>query len=619
MADKYVSNFGADVNPGNNWNLPFATIQKGVDDCFATGGGTVHLAFGYYPELVVGKSGVNILGHRPAPGAQPIDFPDLSEIIDICENKPVLDGNSSGTVITLNNVNNVSIQNLNVIRGDSGNRNGGGIYLSGSDLSIKSCCIIGNKSNHKGGGAVVERDSSNIQFTDNLFWHNTSLDGGGGLSILNARNVKVTENNYFISNSSTGAGNAGGGGVSIRSSVDIVIDKAAFTANKCSYGGGGLFAIDCAGAQPAILVTNSRFWNNNSDHRGGGAGVTRQSWITFMECNFENNKAKVDGGGIGINNLGNDGQDSPAAHRTNKTYVHIENCKFEGNESKDDGGAIYVSSSSLGIIKNCSFIRNIADNNGGAIQCTYASAIDIFRSSFRGNISQLLNGGAISLRNADLSISDSSTFNGNVARAGSGGAIFVKTADIGRMYTSHLRGWGYVNRGGATVNVSNTTFEHNFGKNSGGGICLVANHYTLTLNLTECNFVRNRVQSSGSGGGVFAKGATTIIDESKFDSNQVFALGPNLRGGAIALADCPSTSITGGTIEHNRANFGGGLSLKLCPNPNISGITFNRNFLTGGLNGRGREIHTETCAGVTVAGLIAANNGSLNGGVTVIP
>lgn len=155
MADRYVATTGADTNPGTSWNVAFANVQKGIDDCAATGGGTVHVAHGYYAERVKGRTGVNLLGYGPVVGAPSIETPDFGEGVDTCPGKPILDGNGGGTVIAFNNVNSVRVENFNIVRGDADQNNtGGGIYILGRELHVKSCCLIANAADSHGGGAV---------------------------------------------------------------------------------------------------------------------------------------------------------------------------------------------------------------------------------------------------------------------------------------------------------------------------------------------------------------------------------------------------------------------------------------------------------------------------------
>ncbi|MCL4745171.1 MAG: hypothetical protein KJZ83_07130 [Burkholderiaceae bacterium] len=619
MADRYVSTTGADANPGNNWNVAFATVQKGIDDCAATGGGTVHVAHGYYAQRVTGKTGVNLKGYGPVAGAQPLELPSFGEGVDVCPGKPILDGTGGGTVIALANVNNVKVENFNIVRGDADQNNkGGGVYILGREIEVKACCLIANTADADGGGACVDTASATITFDDNLFWMNVADGGGGGLAIVSAKGVRVVNDNSFIDNRNTSGGNVGGGGVHVRESKEIVIDRASFTTNQSSYGGGGLFATDCSGGTPAVLVTNARFSANASDHRGGGAGMMRQSWVTFRACEFRANTAKVDGGAVSVNNLGNAGGHAPAAHRVAKTYVALENCTIAGNEARDDGGGLYVSSSSLGIVTDCSFTQNSCQNNGGAIQCTYASALDVTSSTFEHNLSRQGDGGAISLRNADLQVSGTSSFSHNVARRGRGGAVFTRTADIDAHYTVFLARWGYVARGGTTANISGANFANNFARNGGGGVGALGSHYTLATNLTQCTFENNRVQQAGPGGGVWGEGTALTVTASTFQNNQVFMPGQSARGGAVAAISCPSFTMTGGTVAHNRAFFGGGVAMLGCPNPAVTNVTFNMNFITVP-PGAGEEIHSQACAGVTANGLINANQGIVPGRVAVVP
>jgi predicted outer membrane repeat protein len=181
-----------------------------------------------------------------------------------------------------------------------------------------------------------------------------------------------------------------------------------------------------------------------------------------------------------------------------------------------------------------------------------------------------------------------------------------------------LRQWGFRARGGGTTSIDDASFSNNFARTGGGGFAALGDNYQLSANISNCQFNNNRVQNEGFGGGIYVHNVNTKLTGNDFDRNQVFLPGLNSRGGAVAGVSCPGFAMTGGTVAHNRANYGGGLALKSCANPTVSGITFNRNFITMP-PGTGEDIHTENCTGVTAGGLLNANQGSIPGRVVVVP
>jgi hypothetical protein len=109
MADRYVKNSGADGNPGTSWQMAFQTVQKGIDDCAGSGGGTVHVEHGYYSENLNMRSSVVLKGYGPQPGAPPVEAPELNEGAEICPGKPILDGTNSATVVSFAGIQNATI------------------------------------------------------------------------------------------------------------------------------------------------------------------------------------------------------------------------------------------------------------------------------------------------------------------------------------------------------------------------------------------------------------------------------------------------------------------------------------------------------------------------------
>ena len=219
--------------------------------------------------------------------------------------------------------------------------------------------------------------------------------------------------------------------------------------------------------------------------------------------------------------------------------------------------------------------------NPGWFNCTFGSAVDISDCSFESNIALGANGGGVSLRNAYLTVSDVA-FTRNIARIGQGGGVYVTTEASAR-WALFLRRWGFRQRGGSKIVIEDASFDNNFARNGGGGIATIAPPppaYAITVSISACEINNNRVQNAGYGGGIYADNVSITLADNNFDWNQVFLPGANSRGGAVAGIACPSFSMTGGTVAHNRANYGGGLALKDCANPTVTGITFNLNFVT---------------------------------------
>src|SRR5688500_14057581 len=119
MADKYVSaTNGSDANQGTKTD-PYQTIQHGVDELAALGGGTLHVVFDVYKEHVkmVGArySNITVKG-EPVP--TPIEMPSPSAP---CHHKPVVDGGGgffNDRVFHIKDCNHVVLLDLTIQNGD---------------------------------------------------------------------------------------------------------------------------------------------------------------------------------------------------------------------------------------------------------------------------------------------------------------------------------------------------------------------------------------------------------------------------------------------------------------------------------------------------------------------
>jgi predicted outer membrane repeat protein len=621
MADRYVKNTGADGNTGTSWQTAFQTVQRGIDDCAATGGGIVHVEHGYYAENLTMRSGVSLVGYGQQPGLPPIESPALDNEAELCPNKPILDGSNNATVITCAGVQNVAIDNFNIIRGKgSNNDRGGGVYISGTAVRINACCIIQNVAADFGGGVCVDSGSSNIDFRDDLFWFNSS-DGGGGMAIIETKVVNIIDC-QFLQNTNGSTQGKGGGAIHVRKCKDIIVDDVEFTTNSSNDLGGAILITACSQAIPSVTVRNSRFNGNTAKLSGGGIMVTDKSFISVSDVEFVSNHADTDGGGLAFNNRGlpAGGVFNPAAVRTAGQFSPVTNCRFENNTAGDDGGGLYLTAATMVVATDCTFRSNSAQENGGGLECTFGSAIDITDCAFEFNVAETGNGGGFTLRDADLQASDV-VLRHNVSRRGQGGGIFLhtesQTTTATALFHVFLTGWGFVTRGARAV-IADVLLEDNFARTGGGGIGSRGGNYPLSVAVRASTFNNNRVQDEGFGGGFMAENVSVSLADNNFDRNQVFMPGVNSRGGAVAGISCPSFAMTGGTVTHNRANYGGGVALQACPNPTLAGVTFNRNFITVP-PGRGEDIHTQGCLGVTVGALLNANPTATPGQVVVLP
>ncbi len=215
--------------------------------------------------------------------------------------------------------------------GGYGRSQGGAIYLTGADLTIRDSQVhdnialpavpLADKGISEGGGISIYDFWSDLtlDITDSRFSGNVS-EIGGAVSAQMYR-VQIADST-FAQNKSPGAadnGSAGfGGGIYMigrGKGSSIEVQRSAIHDNEAGYWGGGLY-VTSASAQ----LSECDIFNNSADEAGGGY----HGGGTIRSCRIHHNVAKS-GGGVGI------------AHN-----MVIEDTTIHDNTASDHGGGIYI-------------------------------------------------------------------------------------------------------------------------------------------------------------------------------------------------------------------------------------------------------------------------------------
>ena len=178
----YVATSGNDANPGTQAQ-PFLTIGKGV--LMASSGDTILAGVGTFAEHIVWTAkSLNVQGAEYA-------------------NQSVINGLGSGTCLTLTNVpTTASLEGFTIRNGLSSTSAGGGMYNSGSHLTIANCNFIANTGGRFIGGGIFNT-GSNPTVTNCTFTENNGSAGGG---IYNSGSHPTIVNRVFTHNGATGDG-----------------------------------------------------------------------------------------------------------------------------------------------------------------------------------------------------------------------------------------------------------------------------------------------------------------------------------------------------------------------------------------------------------------------------
>lgn len=179
---------------------------------------------------------------------------------------------------------------------------GGGVYVTGAnaDFTMTGGVISFNTasvSNYGGGGVFI--DGSNFTMRDGAIRSNTANGDGGGVYIFNNNSLTSVTTNTFTMENGTISGNTAtrnGGGLylnAVNQNISVFnMVSGAITGNTATNGGG----IYGAG-NSMINIQDGTVSGNTAASNGGGIYVVSASTLS-ISSNITNNRAGVDGGGI---------------------------------------------------------------------------------------------------------------------------------------------------------------------------------------------------------------------------------------------------------------------------------------------------------------------------------
>jgi len=234
----------------------------------------------------------------------------------------------------------VTLDQLNIIHGNAGSDNGGGIanygvlFVTDSALSDSTATSGGGIANY----GLLTVDNSTLS-------DNTASANGG--SIFNDNSSLTVSNSTFSGNSAE----MGGGIYNVGSGL-VTISDSAFSSNT-ALDGGGIY-----NEEGTLNVNDSGFASNNADRFGGGicnhSATIGGATLNMTNCTFSDNSTVTLGGGI-----------------ANYGTLNVTNSTFVGNSATDptgSGGGI-ADYGALNVT-NSTFADNSAVSSGGGIMET---------------------------------------------------------------------------------------------------------------------------------------------------------------------------------------------------------------------------------------------------------
>ena len=258
----------------------------------------------------------------------------------------------------------------NIVRNNTAKLSDNGVLsVKGLQTYIRNSVFQKNEANRS---TLTISESSLTVINMTTFEDNQVSLEGGAVSGNAIQNLYIYRCN-FTNNS------ADSGGALRISGESIVIHNSYFNSNIANEHGGALQA------HAGMVNTTGSHWFNNTSLRGAGGAISitsdlRETSLKLHSCNFNWNKAHVNGGAVrilsfvaltasGTNFSANSANHGGAIAIHVPHMVILWNCIFFNNTSESKGGAISVSKNGIELIfvADCIFINNTAVASGGAI------------------------------------------------------------------------------------------------------------------------------------------------------------------------------------------------------------------------------------------------------------
>lgn len=448
----------------------YTTIQAAINA--ATSGSTITVCAGTYKERIT-TSGKTLT------------------ITGAGASTTILDANNSGTAFKVTGSGKITLSGITVTKAKTG-----GIYCKDSTLTISSSTVTANKSSSGGGGlyayncvldvsgatfsantsssrgAGIYAENSSGTVSGSAFTSNTASSKGGGISLKSG--TLLLDGNTFTGNKGTH-----GGGVYIEADSDVTNNV--FSANTCTYHGGGIYNYSGDGD-----YTGNDFTGNVAGEDGGGLYITA-SYAYIADNTFSENDAVDDGGGF----------------RSLSSFATIERNTFDGNSAGDSGGGAKISHK-YGTFTDNVLTDNVAVGKGGGLVLDEDTSL-VSGCTFDGNAADI-GGGVYQNGGWRFAVIEDSEFTGNTATT-KGGGMAVSVSPYGVqtnrvIFTANVSPYGAaIHSDTSKLRIYNTLIDWNIASAAGGGV------YALTGDTDILNSVFYR-NSSAWGSGLYAYNLT---------------------------------------------------------------------------------------------------------------
>lgn len=302
---RYVRVDGVDAgNDCASALTPCASVQRAVD--VAVSGDELHVAGGTYTgvqaretltqHLYISQS-VTIRGGYPA---------DFSGPPDPALHLTTLDAAGLGRVVVVAPGSHATLDGLQLVNGQAGTQNGGGLYATQAHVTLRGVTFSGNQAEFGGGlyfvqgqltienshfmsntarlgGGAARLYGGTAVLSHNTFANNTAGFHGGALYLTTGQTT--LQHNQFLSNTVTDPNQGWGGGLHL-SNGQATLNSNEFQGNQAHTGGGLRLFQSQAMLDANLFVANQGI-------QGGGLSLEGNSTATFVNTVLLGNTASA--------------------------------------------------------------------------------------------------------------------------------------------------------------------------------------------------------------------------------------------------------------------------------------------------------------------------------------
>ncbi|MCL4265053.1 MAG: hypothetical protein KJ069_17685 [Anaerolineae bacterium] len=353
---RYVHVDGVDAgNDCANAATPCASVQRAVD--LAVSGDAIHVAEGVYTGVQVRETVTQHLYISQSVTIRGGYLADFGGSPDPVLHPTTLDAAGLGRVIVVAPGSHVTLDGLQLVNGQAGSQNGGGLYSTGAHVNLNNVTLSGNQAEFGGGLYLVQ---GQLTIANSHFGQNSARLGGGAARLYGG--TAVLSHNSFAANSA----GLHGGALYVTTGLTTLQHNqlTGNTVTGVSQGWGG--GLHVSNGQ-ATLVGN--VFSGNQAQNGGGLRLF-QSQATLDANLFRANQAAI-GGGLSLET------DSTAVFTNNvlldntavtAAALHVSNAQatFRHTTFAGNGDGLVVSSGQVELVNSivASQTTGVVNNSG---------------------------------------------------------------------------------------------------------------------------------------------------------------------------------------------------------------------------------------------------------------